>query len=134
METAIQEKSIWSFPNCLLPGSLFAGPTSHSNQSPLLPITSNAHEGPTLSSCLLVFHFLFFVLFVSHLIFSPSAWHFKWLYYILISTSCLLYLKPYVSKFCILKCFWFPRLALGEGNGTPLQYSCLENPMDRETW
>ena len=22
----------------------------------------------------------------------------------------------------------------GEGNGTPLQYSCLENPMDRETW
>ena len=23
---------------------------------------------------------------------------------------------------------------LGEGNGTPLQYSCLENPMDREAW
>ena len=23
---------------------------------------------------------------------------------------------------------------LGEGNGTPLQYSCLENPMDRGTW
>ena len=22
---------------------------------------------------------------------------------------------------------------LGEGNGTPLQYSCLENPMDRGT-
>ena len=22
----------------------------------------------------------------------------------------------------------------GEGNGTPLQYSCLENPMDREAW
>ena len=22
----------------------------------------------------------------------------------------------------------------GEGNGTPLQYSCLENPMDGETW
>ena len=22
----------------------------------------------------------------------------------------------------------------GEGNGKPLQYSCLENPMDRETW
>ena len=20
------------------------------------------------------------------------------------------------------------------GNGTPLQYSCLENPMDREAW
>ena len=22
----------------------------------------------------------------------------------------------------------------GEGNGTPLQYSCLENPMDRVAW
>ena len=22
----------------------------------------------------------------------------------------------------------------GEVNGTPLQYSCLENPMDREAW
>ena len=22
----------------------------------------------------------------------------------------------------------------GEGNGTPLQYSCLENPMDRGDW
>ena len=22
----------------------------------------------------------------------------------------------------------------GEGSGNPLQYSCLENPMDRETW
>ena len=25
-------------------------------------------------------------------------------------------------------------LYLGEGNGNPLQYSCLENPMDREAW
>ena len=23
---------------------------------------------------------------------------------------------------------------LREGNGNPLQYSCLENPMDREAW
>ena len=22
----------------------------------------------------------------------------------------------------------------GEGNGNPLQYSCLKNPMDRGTW
>ena len=27
----------------------------------------------------------------------------------------------------------FPWLG-GEGNGTPLQYSCLENPMDRGAW
>ena len=25
-------------------------------------------------------------------------------------------------------------LILGEGNGNPLQYSCLENPMDRGAW
>ena len=25
-------------------------------------------------------------------------------------------------------------MMLGEGNGTPLQYSCLENPMDRGAW
>ena len=24
--------------------------------------------------------------------------------------------------------------SLGEGDGTPLQYSCLENPMDRGAW
>ena len=24
--------------------------------------------------------------------------------------------------------------SLGGGYGNPLQYSCLENPMDRETW
>ena len=24
--------------------------------------------------------------------------------------------------------------SLGEGNGNPLQYYCLENPMDRGTW
>ena len=24
--------------------------------------------------------------------------------------------------------------SLGEGNGNPLQYSCLEKPMDREAW
>ena len=26
------------------------------------------------------------------------------------------------------------RLKFGEGNGTPLQYSCLENPMDGGAW
>ena len=24
--------------------------------------------------------------------------------------------------------------SFGEGNGNPLQYSCLENPMDVEAW
>ena len=26
------------------------------------------------------------------------------------------------------------RRSPGEGNGNPLQYSCLENPMDRGNW
>ena len=33
---------------------------------------------------------------------------------------------------------WVPSLgredSLGEGNGTPLQYSCLENPMEGGAW
>ena len=27
-----------------------------------------------------------------------------------------------------------PRQHIGEGSGTPLQYSCLENPMDGGAW
>ena len=30
--------------------------------------------------------------------------------------------------------FVFISITLGEGNGTPLQYSCLENPIDRGAW
>ena len=29
---------------------------------------------------------------------------------------------------------YFLKKLLGEGNGTPLQYSCLENSMDRGAW
>jgi len=29
---------------------------------------------------------------------------------------------------------YLEEIAAGEGNGTPLQYSCLENPMDRGAW
>ena len=41
---------------------------------------------------------------------------------------------------CYLSCYFFQFLALqccskvGQGNGTPLQYFCLENPMDRGAW
>ena len=31
-------------------------------------------------------------------------------------------------------CDFLEMLLHGEGNGTPLQYSCLENPMDRGAW
>ena len=29
---------------------------------------------------------------------------------------------------------WLQSSSVGEGNGTPLQYSCLENPMDGGAW
>ena len=32
------------------------------------------------------------------------------------------------------KHFLYSSVYIGEGNGTPLQYSCLENPMDRGAW
>ena len=57
--------------------------------------------------------------------------------------------SPY--PFCLILCFSYirnfimtshyrifymrqTRGVVGEGNGTPLQYSCLENPMDRGAW
>ena len=38
-------------------------------------------------------------------------------------------------KRLILHCLFLPPLSsIGEGNGTPLQYSCLENPMEGGAW
>ena len=35
---------------------------------------------------------------------------------------------------CLSCCNHLSMGAIGEGNGTPLQYSCLENPMDGGAW
>ena len=35
---------------------------------------------------------------------------------------------PFTSQFTL------NTVLVGEGNGTPLQYSCLENPMDGGAW
>ena len=43
-----------------------------------------------------------------------------------IISNCYLYI--------VLKVIFFFSAYFGEGNGTPLQYSCLENPMDRGAW
>ena len=45
----------------------------------------------------------------------------------------LLILHIFDSEFLKLKYSWFG-LPLGERNGNPLQYSCLENPVDRGAW
>ena len=43
----------------------------------------------------------------------------------------LKYLNFIFTKLCI---WGGARLMAGEGNGTPLQYSCLENPMNGGAW
>ena len=40
----------------------------------------------------------------------------------------------YPSQMCILDLLARPKASRGEGNGTPLQYPCLENPMDGGAW
>ena len=42
--------------------------------------------------------------------------------------------RTFVDKVISLLFNMLSRLVIGEGNGTPLQYSCLENPMDRGAW
>ena len=39
-------------------------------------------------------------------------------------------MKPTLRYFC----WQYIMLTIGEGNGTPLQFSCLENPMDGGAW
>ena len=46
-------------------------------------------------------------------------------------------LEPHLYLFCLFLSFIFflpPFEDNGESNGTPLQYSCLENPMDGGVW
>ena len=45
-----------------------------------------------------------------------------------------LLLFPGIIDFMDFFLLTFTILHIGEGNGTPLQYSCLENPMDRGAW
>ena len=42
----------------------------------------------------------------------------------------------YLSKYSYIFTVYLNCSAVtnGEGNGTPFQYSCLENPMDGEAW
>ena len=44
----------------------------------------------------------------------------------------LICLKP--LKIFEVQIIRVPEVAFGEGNGTPVQYSCLENPMDGGAW
>ena len=45
-----------------------------------------------------------------------------------------LYSTTLVSHMCCPSVLGIPHPSTGEGNGNPLQYSCLENPVDRGAW
>ena len=42
--------------------------------------------------------------------------------------------RTQLSDFTFFLSFFLSIVPFGEGNGNPLQCSCLENPMDREAW
>ena len=75
---------------------------------------------------------------IDSLIFLPD---FSLLVYRNVSDFCVLILYPAAllnslissSNFLILS-LGFSMYSIGEGNDTPLQYSCLENLMDRGAW
>ena len=63
------------------------------------------------------------------------------LYFIIfISFTRIVYKQPLASVMCTLfyqdqySNWGVVSLIFGEGNGTPLPYSCLENPMDGGAW
>ena len=61
---------------------------------------------------------------ILHLFFSPFVWNLLCAVvhgHIFLNIYALLFLND-------------SKGILGEGNGSPLQYSCLENPMDRGAW
>ena len=63
---------------------------------------------------------------------SKNEWRYVYVYW----NHSTVHLK---IKYISMKKFFFKlslgfSLILGEGNGNPLQYSCLENPMDRGFW
>ena len=64
---------------------------------------------------------------------SPSPTETKRLFYTAVSLllSCIQGYRYHLSKFHIFALLY---CIDGEGNGTPLQYSCLENPMEGGAW
>ena len=99
------------------------------------------------------------ICWVDHVVsvFILLMWYIILIDFHMLNHPCIVGMNP-TSSWCIISsiCCWIPILlrmfalmfvrAIGlkfsflvvslsrEGNGTPLQYSCLENPMDRGAW
>ena len=52
-------------------------------------------------------------------------------YFLGVLEFCALYLRASLVALMVKN---LPAMSPGEGNGYPLQYSCLENSMDRGAW
>ena len=63
-----------------------------------------------------------------------SGWIFfriDWFDFLVVQRTLKSLLQHHCSRASIL---WHSAFFIGEGDGNPLQYSCLENPMDRGAW
>ena len=67
-------------------------------------------------------------------IWVPNMWGFSSYYYWFLIYFCCQKRTYYVRLKCTKTYFMVQHSQFREGNGTPLQYSCLENPMDRGAW
>ena len=54
--------------------------------------------------------------------------------YMTTGESTVLTRQTFIGKVMSLLLNMLSGLVIGEGNGNPLQYYCLENPMDRGAW
>ena len=91
-------------------------------------------------------HQLCYLVHLNYMTKNPS--YFAVLYHLLIAITLLRRKGSHKRNFTMLKLHIlhlqsrpstyfnnaFPGDSCGEGNGTPLQYSCLENPMDGGAW
>ena len=74
---------------------------------------------------------------MSYLLFHRILLALSFYYHNIIKITCLLYsIVSFYRSRTRFSFLFYEHLAqcLGEGNGTPLQHSCLENPMDGGAW
>ena len=65
----------------------------------------------------------------------PASSSFLWRTGNILLTTFRAFLEPLIySRYCTKRKLCLPRASCGEGDGTPLQYSCLETPMDGGAW